>query len=169
MTKKHIRLLAFSAMFSALVFAMTWIAIPLPLGNINLGDCMVLLGAWLLGGAWSAVACAFGAALTDLLGGYAIYAPATFLIKALMVVVALLVRRITQNRKCKPVLDGFVERFVCGRFARDEKRHAQKYERKKKRNAFFHGRRPLKSVYFSAASPREAHGQGVFAKGRRGI
>ena len=78
-------------MFAALIFAATWIAIPLPIGNINLGDGVLLLSAWMLGGPWAALAASVGATLTDLMGGYAIYAPATFLIKGLMVWVAILV------------------------------------------------------------------------------
>jgi len=73
-------------MFCSLVFAATWISFPAPFGgNINLGDSMLLLGAWMLGGPWGTVACALGATLTDLLGGYTLYAPATLIIKALMV------------------------------------------------------------------------------------
>ncbi len=91
MHSKHIRKLVFSAMFCALVFAATWLSVPSPLGgNVNLGDGFLLLGAWTLGGAWSLVACALGAALTDLLSAYALYAPATLVIKALMGLVALM-------------------------------------------------------------------------------
>ena len=82
--------LAMSAMFCALVFAMTWISVPAPAaGNVNLGDGMLLLCAWLLSGPWAAIAAAAGAALADLSSGYIIYAPATFVIKACMVLVAI--------------------------------------------------------------------------------
>lgn len=95
MNSKQIRKLVFSAMFCALVFAATWISVPSPLGgNVNLGDGFLLLGAWILGGPWSMVACALGAALTDLLSAYALYAPATFVIKVLMGAVAWLLFRL---------------------------------------------------------------------------
>ena len=82
-------------MFCALVFTATWISFPSPFGgNVNVGDSMLLLGAWMLGGPWSIVACACGAALTDLLGAYSVYAPATLLIKALMVLSVLLLERL---------------------------------------------------------------------------
>ncbi len=98
MKTKHIQKIVFSAMFASLVFAATWISIPNGLGgNINLGDSMLLIGAWTLGGPWSVFACALGPMLTDLLGGYAIYAPATFVIKALMVVVAILIERVARR------------------------------------------------------------------------
>lgn len=88
-----IRKLVFSAMLASLVFAATWIQIPAPLGNINLGDSILLAGVWMLGGPLSCVACAIGAALADLVSGYAIYAPATLLIKAAMAFSAMAIVR----------------------------------------------------------------------------
>ena len=83
-----------SALFCALVFVATWFAVPAGvLGNVNLGDAVILLGAWLLGGPWSIVAAAVGSCLADLANGYALYAPATLLIKALVAGVALLLFR----------------------------------------------------------------------------
>ena len=84
-------------MLAALVFSATWISVPVGIGNVNLGDSMLLLGAWTLGGPWSVIACALGATLTDLLGGYTVYAPATLIIKALMGVVAILVFRLSSR------------------------------------------------------------------------
>ena len=85
--QKRLQRLVFSAMFCAVVFTATWISVPAPaIGNVNLGDAAILLSAWMLGGPWAAVAAGLGAALADLVSGYAVYAPATFLIKALMVV-----------------------------------------------------------------------------------
>ena len=90
-----------AAVFCALVFTMTFISIPTPsVGNINLGDCMVILTACLIGGWYGVFAAAFGSALCDLANGYAIYAPGTLVIKALMVIVILLVRRfVFKNNK----------------------------------------------------------------------
>ena len=90
MKSKRLSLLVLSAMFCALFFIVTWFAIPTPVvGNVNLGDGMILLAAWLLGGPWAIAAAGLGAALCDLAAGYAIYAPATLLIKALMVLTVL--------------------------------------------------------------------------------
>lgn len=84
-----------AAVFCAMVFTMTWIAIPTPsFGNINLGDCMVILSACFLGGSYAVFAGGIGAALCDIASGYAIYAPGTFFIKGLMVVVILLLRKL---------------------------------------------------------------------------
>ena len=89
------------AVFCALVFAATCILIPIGIGNLNLGDGMLLVGAWLLGGPWAVVAAAVGAALADLASGYLIYAPATAIIKALMVVVAIVTERGLQRTRLK--------------------------------------------------------------------
>lgn len=84
-----------TALFAALVFVFTLLSVPAPLvGNVNLGDGMVLLCAFVLGGPWAAVAAGLGAGLCDLTNGYAMYAPATFLIKALMAAVAVLLYRL---------------------------------------------------------------------------
>ena len=65
------------------------IKIPSPLkGYLNLGDCIVLLSGWLLSPVYGFFAAGLGSALADLFSGYAAYAPATFLIKGLMALIA---------------------------------------------------------------------------------
>ena len=77
----------------ALMAALTTIAtimvrIPTPLkGYINLGDCVVLICALLLPIQYGVLAAGIGSALADVFSGYIIYAPATFLIKGIMVVI----------------------------------------------------------------------------------
>lgn len=83
-----------SAVFAALICVATMsISIPIPAtgGYINLGDCLVILSAWLLGGAYGFAASAIGSMLADLFLGYSLYAPATFVIKGLMALCAYLV------------------------------------------------------------------------------
>lgn len=79
-----------ASMFAALTCAATMvIKIPSPLnGYINLGDCIVLLSGWLLSPVYGFMAAGLGSALADLFSGYAAYAPATFLIKGLMAIIA---------------------------------------------------------------------------------
>ena len=85
MKKNHIRGLVMGAMFCAMVFVATLLQVPAPgVGNVNLGDGVIILSAWILGGPWAIAASALGAALADLATGYVIYAPATFLIKGAM-------------------------------------------------------------------------------------
>ena len=79
-----------AAMFAALTCVATMIIkIPSPLkGYVNLGDCVVLLEGWILGPVYGFLAAGIGSALADLLSGYLVYAPATFVIKGLMALVA---------------------------------------------------------------------------------
>ncbi len=79
-----------SALLAALVCVATMIVkIPSPLkGYINLGDCIVLLAGWLLSPVYGFLAAGIGSALADLFSGYVVYAPATFLIKGAMALVA---------------------------------------------------------------------------------
>ena len=89
MNDKNIRTFVGAAMMTALCAVLTSVVkIPSPMGGyFNLGDCGVLLSAWLLGPAWGAAAAGLGSALSDLLG-YPLYAPATLVIKALMAAAA---------------------------------------------------------------------------------
>lgn len=79
-----------SAMLAALVCVATMIIkIPSPLkGYINLGDPIVLLCGWLLPPAYAFFAAGIGSALADVFSGYVTYAPATFVIKGLVAVIA---------------------------------------------------------------------------------
>ena len=90
MNDKRIKNLVISSVFIALTCIATMvIQIPSPMsGYVNLGDCMVLLSGWLLGPWYGACAAGIGSALADILTGYTYYAPATFLIKATMALVA---------------------------------------------------------------------------------
>lgn len=53
-------------------------------GYVNLGDCIVLLCAWLLPPSYGMAAAGVGSMMADVISGYAFYAPATLVIKALM-------------------------------------------------------------------------------------
>ena len=84
------RALVMMALIAALSCVATLvIRVPSPTGGyMNLGDTVVLLGAYLLGGAYGAAAGAIGPALADLISGYMAYVPATLVIKALMALLA---------------------------------------------------------------------------------
>ena len=88
--KNKTRLIVLSALFAALACVATMvIRIPSPFkGYLNLGDSVVLLSGWLLPPVYGALAAGLGSALADLFSGYVTYAPATFVIKALLAVAA---------------------------------------------------------------------------------
>lgn len=89
----NIRKLVISALFAALCCVSTMvIQIPSPMsGYINLGDCFVLLSGWVLGPLYGSLAAGIGSMMADIFTGYAYYAPGTFVIKALVALVAYLV------------------------------------------------------------------------------
>jgi uncharacterized repeat protein (TIGR04002 family) len=85
--KNKLQILIFTALFAALIAALTFVRLPFPVGNggyLHLGDSMIYLAACLLPAPCAAVAAAIGGGLADVLGGAAIWAPATIVIKACM-------------------------------------------------------------------------------------
>ena len=100
---------------TALMAALTCIAtmsivIPSPLkGYINLGDCLVLTSGWILSPAYGFFAAGLGSALADIFSGYVLYAPATFLIKGLMALIAGYGFRLL-NKKCS----NLISRVISG-------------------------------------------------------
>ena len=89
-SKNATRQLVFAAMLAALTCVATMIIkVPSPLkGYLNLGDCVVLFIGWMLSPVYGFVAAGLGSALADLFSGYITYAPATFIIKGVMAVIA---------------------------------------------------------------------------------
>lgn len=69
----------------AFVFLATYIIrIPTATGGyVNIGDAAIIIGAILLGKNTGFIAGAIGSCLADLAAGYALYAPATFVIKGI--------------------------------------------------------------------------------------
>ena len=102
---------------TALLASLTCVAtmiikIPSPLkGYINLGDCVVLLCGWLLSPVYGFLAAGIGSALADVFSGYILYAPATFVIKGLMALVAYLLSRKSQKLPFL-IISGFVAEVI---------------------------------------------------------
>ena len=91
MKKNKTTEIAITAMMIAFVaIAILFIKVPIPFtqGFVHLGDGLILFSLLLLGWKYGAVAGACGAALGDLISGYAMWAPWSFVLKAVMVVVA---------------------------------------------------------------------------------
>lgn len=98
--KTQTKKLVMAALLAALTCVATMVVkIPSPVkGYINLGDCFVLVSGWLLSPVWGFLASGIGSALADILSGYMIYGPATFLIKGAMALVALYGFRLLRSR-----------------------------------------------------------------------
>ena len=107
-----------ASMLAALCCVATMIIkIPTPLhGYANLGDCIVLLSAFLLPVGYGFCAAAIGSALADVLSGYAMYAPATFIIKGLMVIAAYFIykqfAKKDKNKLPGKIISGFVAEVI---------------------------------------------------------
>ena len=86
---KKTKKLVFSALLAALVCVATLIlTVSLPGGGyFNLGDCFVIASGVILGPWFGFLASAIGSALADVISGYVLYAPATFIIKGLMALI----------------------------------------------------------------------------------
>ena len=109
--------IVFSSLFTALVCVATMIIkIPSPLkGYLNLGDGVILLAAWMLPLPYGMIAAGLGSALADIFSGYVIYAPATFVIKALMAAVAYYFYKLSAKKiknTLSRVLSGFFAEIV---------------------------------------------------------
>ena len=108
--KGNVMKLVLSGLLAAFVAVATMlISIPTPTkGYINLGDCFVNISAWMLGPVFGAGAAGIGSAIADLLLGYTVYAPATFVIKALMAITSFYLYRLLSKR-----IHGFISRVLA--------------------------------------------------------
>lgn len=115
MKNQKLKLVIISAMFAALICVATMVVkIPTPLnGYINLGDCVILVAAFTLPCGYGFLAAGIGSCLADILSGYTAYAPATFIIKGLMVLVVYLVTKFIKFKKpdLTKVLSGVFAEF----------------------------------------------------------
>lgn len=85
MQRDKMRTLTLTALFTALVFVGTYVVkIPLPFGYTHIGDSMIFLAVMVLGWKRGAAAGAVGAALADLIGGFAVWVAPTLIAKAAM-------------------------------------------------------------------------------------
>ena len=103
-----------SALLASLVCVATMlIKIPSPLkGYLNLGDCVVLLSGWALSPVYGFLTAGIGSALADIFSGYIIYAPATFVIKGLMALVAYFTCKVISGKS-----GNMISRIISGTLA----------------------------------------------------
>lgn len=84
------RLVMTALMMSLILIGTVVIRIPIPLtqGYVHVGDALIYVAVLTLGKKHGAFAAVAGSALADILGGFAMWAPWTFAIKALMALIA---------------------------------------------------------------------------------
>lgn len=112
-------ILVTTAMMTAMVMiATTFFKIPNAMGYIHLGDGFVLLAAIILPKRYACFAGGVGAGLADIYGGYAVWAPWTFVIKIAMVLIVqfffdiLIKRASNENHAAKLAGIPFAELFA---------------------------------------------------------
>ncbi len=104
-THDRILKIVLSGLFAAVIFVLTaFFPIPLGHGYANAGDAFVVLSGIMMG-PWAGLAAAgAGSALADLYLGYSVYAPATFVIKGLMAIVAYFLFKTVKLKRVKTVI-----------------------------------------------------------------
>jgi uncharacterized membrane protein len=114
---KETKRLVTAALFAAMTCVATMvIKVPSPLnGYLNLGDCIVLLAGWMLSPLYGFLAAGIGSALADVLSGYVMYAPATFIIKGMMALSVCLLHKVISKKKANllPIfISGIAAEFI---------------------------------------------------------
>lgn len=103
---KNLKKLTVTGLFSAMIFVLTmFVKVTVPSGYVHLGDAMIYICAVLLGSPWALIAGAIGEGLADVAGGFAMYAPATVIIK---VIIALIFSLCKDENKLLTVKSGIM-------------------------------------------------------------
>lgn len=104
---QNLKKMVIAALFAALACVATMsIRIPTPgtNGYIHPGDAMVVLAGVFLGPVWGLAAAGIGSAMADLLGGYFLYVPITFVVKGAVAFAAgILYQKIGRTAKSRYV------------------------------------------------------------------
>lgn len=85
-------------MIALVYLAGSIIKVPSLGGFVHIGDCMVFLSVVVLGKKKGALASSFGMLLVDVLGGYYLWAPFTFIIKGMMAYIAGYILEFMENK-----------------------------------------------------------------------
>ena len=119
MHDEKIKRLTLAGLMCAIVVITTmFAAVPIPGvqgAYANAGDVAVYASAYLLGWPWGVAVAAVGSGLADILLGSALYAPATFVIKGLMALIAAKLLKKGSMRIPRLLVSGIV--MVAGYFA----------------------------------------------------
>lgn len=122
-TDSKVHRVVMTALLAALTCVATMVVrVPSPTGGyVNLGDTVVLLGAFLLGPVYGAISGGIGSMLADLLTGYMAYAPATLIIKAAMAAAAAVWYRASRGYRSSTVVSAILGEvpMVAGYWAYD--------------------------------------------------
>lgn len=114
--KSNLKKIVMAALLAAFACVATMsIRIPTPgtAGYIHPGDAIVILSGVILGPAWGLLAAGIGSAMADMIGGYFIYVPITFVIKGAVAFAAGMIYRnmgrTSKSRYVAVVLGGIAD------------------------------------------------------------
>lgn len=96
------RVVTAALMMSLIIIGTIVLRIPVPMtqGYVHLGDTMIYLAVMVLGKKYGAAAAGLGSAMADVIGGFAMWAPWSLVIKFLMAyITGMIIERSGQNRK----------------------------------------------------------------------
>ncbi|MCQ2546570.1 MAG: ECF transporter S component [Clostridia bacterium] len=103
MTRQRTSAIVRTAMMMCIIMVtifMFRIPVPFTQGYVNLSDGVIFIAVILLGRKYGVAAAALGSALGDIIGGFAMWAPWTFLIKGGMaLIVALVIAAFAKGRR----------------------------------------------------------------------
>lgn len=86
--RSKVKLISLTALFAALILVATAYAkVPLVLGYVHLGDVFIVIACFMLPPPVAVCVAAIGSMLADLLAGFVLYMPITFLAKGLMALI----------------------------------------------------------------------------------
>ena len=115
------RLVTAALMTCLIIVATMFFKIPIPFANgyVHLGDAMIFMSVMLLGMRNGAAAAAVGSALGDVLGGFAVWAPWTLVIKGVMALIMGLFilawsKKETDRKVIKPVAVRAIGMLLAG-------------------------------------------------------
>ncbi len=99
-TENHVKSIVKTALMSAFCLIFTiFFPVTLPTGYANLGDAVCFLSGFMLNGFYGSLAAGLGSGLADLIGGYGVYFPATFVAKAAIALLGALAKRAVLSYK----------------------------------------------------------------------
>ncbi len=98
--RKVYRIVMTAMMMCIIMVSILLLRIPIPFtqGYVNLSDAMIFMAVIILGWKYGAVAAGLGSLLGDLLSGFAMWAPWSLVIKAVMAIIFGLIIQIAANR-----------------------------------------------------------------------
>lgn len=112
---KDVKKLVMAALFAALCCVATMsIKIPVPATNgyIHPGDAMVILSGIFLGPVIGGLAAGIGSMMADLLGGYMVYVPITFAVKAVVAIASYYAFHLLTKKGAKLII-GCIAAGIC--------------------------------------------------------